>query len=87
MIVDGVGAGSFPAVPGEWESFFGSYSNCRYCPFDVVCPVDRGEHAEAKLDHPLVRVRERLVTDTPDHADLGAGAEPGGPAQPDGAGP
>jgi hypothetical protein len=47
-IVDGVEAGAFPAVPGEWNGFFRTHSECRYCAFDTVCPVDRGEEAEAK---------------------------------------
>ncbi|MEJ7719781.1 MAG: PD-(D/E)XK nuclease family protein [Ilumatobacteraceae bacterium] len=47
-IVDGVEAGAFPAVPGEWDGFARTHKNCRYCEFDTVCPVDRGEHAEAK---------------------------------------
>jgi len=47
-IVDGIEAGAFPAVPGEWNAFFRTHSECRYCAFDTVCPVDRGEEAEAK---------------------------------------
>ncbi|MBA3801756.1 MAG: PD-(D/E)XK nuclease family protein [Acidimicrobiia bacterium] len=49
-IVDGVEAGAFPAVPGEWNAFFRTHANCAYCPFDILCPADRGEHAAAKAD-------------------------------------
>ncbi len=51
-IVDGIDAGSFPAVPGEPNQFFGSSHNCRYCDYDAVCPVDRDAQFEAKCDAP-----------------------------------
>lgn len=60
-IVDGIEAGVFPAVPGEWDAFRGTYDGCRHCDFDAVCPRDRGEHAAAKVDAPELRVRRRLL--------------------------
>ena len=38
-IVDGIEAGAFPADPGE-DGYRGP-ENCRYCPYDRVCRVDR----------------------------------------------
>ncbi|MDQ3312332.1 MAG: hypothetical protein M3517_09525, partial [Actinomycetota bacterium] len=43
-------AGAFPAVPGEWNAFFRTHANCAYCPFDTLCPADRGEQAATKAD-------------------------------------
>ncbi len=60
-IVDGIDHGAFPAVPGEWSNFFSTHDNCRYCEFDVICPADRGEHAEVKVDAPEIRGRRRLA--------------------------
>ncbi len=60
-IVDGIDHGSFPAVPGEWSTFFSTHDNCRYCEFDIICPVDRGEQAEVKVDAPEIRIRRHLV--------------------------
>ncbi|HSL57647.1 MAG TPA: PD-(D/E)XK nuclease family protein [Acidimicrobiales bacterium] len=60
-IVDGIEAGAFPAVPGEWDAFRGTYEGCRHCDFDAVCPRDRGEQAAAKVDAPELRVRARLL--------------------------
>jgi hypothetical protein len=65
-IVDGIEAGVFPAVPGEWDAFRGTYAACRHCDFDPVCPADRGEHAAAKVGAPELRVRSRLLLREPD---------------------
>ncbi|MGZ4798076.1 MAG: PD-(D/E)XK nuclease family protein [Acidimicrobiia bacterium] len=51
-IVDGIDAGSFPAAPGEFDAYFGSHANCRYCKYDDVCPVDREAQQDAKLGAP-----------------------------------
>ncbi|MFN8052846.1 MAG: PD-(D/E)XK nuclease family protein [Acidimicrobiales bacterium] len=56
-IVDGIEAGAFPAVPGEWSIFRNTHENCTYCEFDAVCVRDRGEQAAAKADAPEVAVR------------------------------
>lgn len=45
-IVSGVGAGTFPARPGEdvWRPGRGpTFANCAYCDFDRVCSADRAE--------------------------------------------
>jgi RecB family exonuclease len=36
-ILDGVRAGSFPAVPGPEKEYYGSFDNCHYCAFDRLC--------------------------------------------------
>jgi len=59
-IADGVEAGVFPLVPGEWDSHFGTHETCRYCDFDSVCPQGRGEQAAAKVAAPELRRRAPL---------------------------
>jgi len=45
-IVEGIGDGCFPAVPGirdwDWRSSREVWSSCRWCEFDRLCSVDRG---------------------------------------------
>ncbi len=60
-MVEGIDGGVFPLVPGDFDNFRNSYDNCRYCDFDRLCPADRGDYAEAKVDAPQLRVRNRLV--------------------------
>jgi CRISPR/Cas system-associated exonuclease Cas4 (RecB family) len=58
-IVDGIEDGVFPMNPGEvdWKT----WQNCRFCEYDRVCPVDRGDAAERKQEHPAyVRLRSLL---------------------------
>jgi hypothetical protein len=52
VIVDGIESGTFPALPGAYEPFFGTHANCRWCDFDRVCPRNRDDHAGAKVDAP-----------------------------------
>jgi hypothetical protein len=59
-IADGVEAGVFPMVPGEWDSHFGTHETCRYCDFDSVCPQGRGEQAAVKVAAPELRRRAPL---------------------------
>ena len=59
-IADGVEAGTFPMVPGEWDSHFGTHETCRYCDFDSVCPQGRGEQAAVKVAAPELRRRAPL---------------------------
>ncbi len=51
-IADGIDAGTFPAVPGEWNSFFGRSTNCRWCEYDRLCSADRIGQWETKADAP-----------------------------------
>ena len=60
-IADGIEAGVFAAIPGEWQSFRGTYDNCAYCDFDTVCPRGRAEQAADKAEAPEMAVRVALV--------------------------
>jgi ATP-dependent helicase/nuclease subunit B len=60
-IIDGIEGGIFPLVPGEWDSWRGTHSECVYCEFDPVCPRDRGEQAETKETAIELRIRDRLL--------------------------
>lgn len=42
-IVDGIERGDFPPNPGDYDSHFGNFKNCGFCPFTRICPTDRGE--------------------------------------------
>ena len=59
-IVDGIEAGVFPALPGEYQSFFGSHENCGFCDFDRICPRDREDHQRATAAAPELRLLGRL---------------------------
>ena len=64
-IVTGIDAGVFPADPGPSSYDVGrrrdTFDNCRHCPFDRLCPTDRGEAHARKLHDaqlaPLARTR------------------------------
>jgi hypothetical protein len=68
-IADGIEAGVFPAVPGDWQSFRSTYQQCAYCEFDIVCPRGRSDQAEEKAAAPELAVRVELsarpVQETP----------------------
>jgi hypothetical protein len=59
-IVNGIEQGVFPAVPGEWDAWRGTHTNCTYCEFDNLCPRDRGESAAVKVNAPQLKVRAVL---------------------------
>ena len=46
-IVEGIEAGVFAAIPGDWNTWSRTHDACRFCPFDSVCPRDRGERKTA----------------------------------------
>lgn len=60
-IARGVDAGVFAAVPGDWDAWRMTNTNCRYCDFDDLCVRDRGEQAVAKAAAPELAVRVELV--------------------------
>lgn len=64
-IVDGVESGTFPGQPGQYDSFFRRHENCHFCAFDRLCPRDRDDHAEAKVDAPELAVLARLLPSEP----------------------
>jgi ATP-dependent helicase/nuclease subunit B len=49
-ILAGIHAGSFPAVPGEENEFYGRFENCKYCDFDRICSRRRDYEQAAKED-------------------------------------
>ena len=53
-IMAGIDAGSFPAVSGEDEEFYGKFKNCRYCDYDRICSRRRDLEMAAKEDDPAV---------------------------------
>jgi RecB family exonuclease len=53
VIVDGIGGGLFPARPGTYDQ--GAFDNCRFCPYDRVCPRERGRIWKSKRWAPQLR--------------------------------
>jgi RecB family exonuclease len=49
-ILEGIAGGSFPAIPGEEDDFYGpsSFENCHYCDFDRLCSRRRNYELQAK---------------------------------------
>jgi hypothetical protein len=68
-IANGIEAGVFATIPGDWQSFRNSYENCAYCDFTAVCPQDRAEQANEKADAPELAVRVALIPKS-ERADL-----------------
>jgi len=78
LIVQGIEAGAFPAVPGnEISRAEGpTFENCTICPFDRVCPVDRGRRWRAQHEAPeLAAVRALGAPPNEDLAGLVQAAE------------
>ena len=48
-IVEGIERGDFPPNPGDFNTFFGDFDNCGFCPFTRICPVDRDEELEQAI--------------------------------------
>jgi len=56
QIADGIEAGAFAPNPGD--AVLDSWANCRRCPYDRVCPAERGDAAERKQADPaMARLR------------------------------
>jgi RecB family exonuclease len=51
-ILDAMGSGAFPAVPGDENDFYNSFDNCGYCDFTRICSRRRVYEAEAKSSDP-----------------------------------
>ncbi len=47
-IVGGIRAGSFPAVPGDENEYYGGFHNCQFCEFDRICSRRRDYELSAK---------------------------------------
>lgn len=59
-IVDGIEAGVFPYVPGEWSNYDNAFENCRRCDFDDLCLRSRNDHATVKAGAPELALRGAL---------------------------
>lgn len=46
LISQGIADGVFPATPGDWNDFRGTYDGCAYCPYDRICAAP-GERERA----------------------------------------
>lgn len=71
IMLGGIEAGRFPAVPGDasWSPVTADdvHENCRYCPYDQVCAVDRGElFARKQLDDGYASHRALVMEPTDD---------------------
>ncbi len=53
-IVEGIRAGSFPAVSGEEDDHFGGFKNCRYCDFTRICSRRRDLEIALKAGDPAM---------------------------------
>jgi len=53
-ILQGLQAGSFPAVAGDQDDFRGGFTNCRYCEFDRLCARRRLDELQDKWDDPAL---------------------------------
>jgi hypothetical protein len=51
-ILDARRAGSFPAVPGDENDYYGGFDNCRYCQFDRLCSRRRTYELQEKWQDP-----------------------------------
>ncbi len=60
-IAGGILEGAFPAVPGEEQEFYGTFENCRYCPYDRVCPGTRDQLWLAKRESRACQIHEALA--------------------------
>ena len=63
-IVDGIGAGLFPARPGPAQQ--GTYVNCMFCPYTRVCPSDKARAWERKRGAPELAQYVTLSEGGPD---------------------
>lgn len=54
-IVNGIGAGAFPAVSGEEDDYWGGYDNCKYCEYTRICSRRRDQEFELKGEDAAMR--------------------------------
>ena len=54
-VAGGVAAGSFPAVPGDFNEHWGEFDNCGHCDFTRICARARGDDFARKAGHEGVR--------------------------------
>jgi ATP-dependent helicase/nuclease subunit B len=53
-VVGGIRDGAFPARPGEFNSFFRKFDNCKYCDFSRLCGTARDDLWAQLRDDPRV---------------------------------
>jgi RecB family exonuclease len=70
-IVDGIDAGLFPPVPGDWNWYHGTGDHCAFCDYRDLCPVDRIGQYDAKSNAPEYEPLHALVPDAGDEVDGG----------------
>ena len=63
VLVDGIGAGLFPARSGQYDWWQGTNVNCGWCEFDGICPADREEEWERVRSDPSLADVVRLSED------------------------
>lgn len=63
VLADGIGAGRFPARPGEYQWHWGTFEHCGFCEFGEICPADRDEEWERVRFDPTLRPLRTLVED------------------------
>jgi hypothetical protein len=71
-IADGIEGGIFPARPGEevWYPPVGqTHDNCKYCPYDKLCPAGRGEQWVALRERDELREYVEMAELVPEPED------------------
>jgi ATP-dependent helicase/nuclease subunit B len=63
-LAEGIEAGRFPARPGPSDGRNSRGANCTYCPFDAMCPPDRGASWRRKRADPALAGYTALVGQT-----------------------
>jgi hypothetical protein len=64
-IVDGIDAGLFPPVPGDWNWYHGTGDHCSFCDYRDLCPVDRIGQYDAKSAESAYAPLRALAPNTP----------------------
>jgi hypothetical protein len=63
-IDDGVRAGCFPQVPGDFNEWWGRCENCSFCDYDSLCPASRDVLAASKAAGPRLAPYRALRPDS-----------------------
>jgi hypothetical protein len=58
--VDGLKSGAFPANPGEENTYYGGWENCRYCDFNRICSRRRDDELLEKQSDAALRAWSRV---------------------------
>jgi ATP-dependent helicase/nuclease subunit B len=63
-LAEGIETGRFPARPGPSDGRNSRGANCTYCPFDAMCPPDRGASWRRKRADPALASYTALAGET-----------------------